>query len=59
MAKIVMSFRVRPEMKVWIERKAKNLNTTDNWIVEQAILQFAGDELRTGFDISKPEPRSK
>jgi len=57
MAKIPLSVRINPTIKAWIERKARRLSTTENWIVEQALIQMAGDEIPRSFDLSKPERR--
>ena len=58
MAKVTLTVRVEPEVKVWIERKVEKLDTTEAWIVETACRQMAGDELPRKID-EKPERRQR
>ena len=58
MAKELMSIRITPALKLWVERKAKRLNTTETWIVEKALETMAGDEIPRSFELGKPERRS-
>jgi len=57
MAKVLISVRVKSALKLWIERKAEKLNTTESWVVETALSEMAGDELPRSFDMNKPERR--
>jgi len=59
MAKVAISVRIKPVLKLWVERKAEKLNTTDSWIVETALSEMAGDELPRSFDMNMPERRKK
>ena len=62
MAKEVLSVRLSRTLKLWVEHKAEKLDTTEAWIVEQSLIQMAGDDLPSGFDArnpSKTERRKK
>jgi len=59
MAKVTLTVRVSPAHKVWVERRAKSMGTTEAWIVEKTIENMAGDEMRRSFGDEKPERRGK
>jgi len=59
MAKEVLSVRVQRCIKLWVERKAEELETNESWIVEQALIEQAQGELPPDFDPSKPERKKR
>ena len=59
MAKVTLTVRVSPAHKVWVERRAKSMNTTEAWIIEKSIENMAGDEMPRSFCDDKPERRDK
>ena len=59
MAKEVLSIRINSTLKVWLERKARELDTNESWLVTQALYDLAKDELPPDYDPSRPERRAR
>jgi len=59
MAKVTLTVRISPAHKVWVERRAKSMGTTEAWIVSKCIENMAGDDMPRSFGDDKPERREK
>jgi len=54
MAKEVLSVRIHAKLKAWVEKRARDVGTTEAYIVGQSIQRMAGSELPEDFDPQMP-----